>query len=154
MSAMKGGIGSAAVTLRNGLVVAAIVATNGFGDVVDPASGAIVAGARTADGKGFRDARRLLRTGEIRFATPAIVHPAPSCFTGGGSGSAATISGHTAPGAHVFGPYASEEVADADGAYSIVAPTGNPLAQSRRSGLRKGGNRALEVRFRFRFAKG
>ena len=68
--AMKGGIGSAAITLPNGLIVAALVATNGFGDVVDPATGAIVAGARAADGKAFVDARKLLRKGEVRFGSP------------------------------------------------------------------------------------
>ena len=33
---MKGGIGSAAITLPNGLVVAAIVAVNAVGDIIDP----------------------------------------------------------------------------------------------------------------------
>ena len=60
--AMKGGIGSASITLPNGLQVAAIVAVNALGDVVDPHSGAIVAGAR-ADARTFADARRLLRSG-------------------------------------------------------------------------------------------
>ena len=49
--AMKGGLGSAAFTLPNGLVVAALVATNGVGDVIDPETGKVIAGARTADGK-------------------------------------------------------------------------------------------------------
>ena len=69
-SAMKGGIGSASITLPNGLIVAALVATNGFGDVVDPATGQIVAGVRTADGQAFADARALLRSGAIAFTTP------------------------------------------------------------------------------------
>ena len=60
--AMKGGIGSAAVTLPDGLRVAALAAVNALGDVVDPHSGAIVAGAR-ADARTFADARRLLRSG-------------------------------------------------------------------------------------------
>ena len=60
--AMKGGIGSASVTLANGLQVAAIVAVNALGDIVDPHSGAVVAGARGDDGS-FADARRLLRSG-------------------------------------------------------------------------------------------
>jgi L-aminopeptidase/D-esterase-like protein len=64
--AMKGGIGSAAIELPDGLVVAALVAVNAAGDVVDPATGRIVAGARTADGKGFADARALLRSGASR----------------------------------------------------------------------------------------
>jgi L-aminopeptidase/D-esterase-like protein len=60
--AMKGGIGSAAMTLPDGLRVAALVAVNALGDIIDPASGAVVAGARADDGS-LRDARRLLRTG-------------------------------------------------------------------------------------------
>jgi L-aminopeptidase/D-esterase-like protein len=44
--AMKSGLGSAAVSLPNGLVVGALVAVNPFGDVVDPGSGVILAGAR------------------------------------------------------------------------------------------------------------
>jgi L-aminopeptidase/D-esterase-like protein len=60
--AMKGGLGSAAVTLPDGLVVAAIVAVNAVGDIVDPESGRIVAGARNADDT-FADVRALLRSG-------------------------------------------------------------------------------------------
>jgi L-aminopeptidase/D-esterase-like protein len=60
--AMKGGIGTAAVTLPSGLQVAALVAVNALGDVVDPQSGAIVAGTRNSDGS-LADARKLLRTG-------------------------------------------------------------------------------------------
>jgi L-aminopeptidase/D-esterase-like protein len=60
--AMKGGIGSASIVLRNGLRVAAIVAVNPLGDVIDPHSGAVIAGARADDGS-LADARRLLRSG-------------------------------------------------------------------------------------------
>jgi L-aminopeptidase/D-esterase-like protein len=60
--AMKGGVGSAAVQLDSGLIIAALVVVNSVGDVVDPASGQIVAGARADDGT-FADARRLLRAG-------------------------------------------------------------------------------------------
>lgn len=67
---MKGGIGSAAVTLPDGLVVAAIVATNGFGDIINPANGEIVAGALAADGRTFADARKMIRSGALRFAGP------------------------------------------------------------------------------------
>jgi L-aminopeptidase/D-esterase-like protein len=62
-SAMKGGIGTASITLPSGLTVAALVAVNAAGDIVDPATGRIVAGKRTANGQGFADARQLLRTG-------------------------------------------------------------------------------------------
>src|SRR5262245_49931829 len=60
---MKGGLGSAAFQLPNGLVVAAIVATNGAGDVIDPETGKVVAGARAADGKSLIDIRKYLRGG-------------------------------------------------------------------------------------------
>jgi L-aminopeptidase/D-esterase-like protein len=63
--AMKGGLGSAAVSLPNGLVVAAIVATNAVGDIVDPATGRVIAGVRTEDGKALAEARKLLREGTL-----------------------------------------------------------------------------------------
>lgn len=64
--AMKGGIGTASITLSDGLTVAAVVAVNAVGDVIDPATGEVVAGVRTEDGTDFADARRLLREGEVR----------------------------------------------------------------------------------------
>jgi L-aminopeptidase/D-esterase-like protein len=60
---MRGGFGTASIRLSNGLAVAAAVAVNAVGDIVDPTTGALVAGARTADGSAFLDARRLLRGG-------------------------------------------------------------------------------------------
>jgi L-aminopeptidase/D-esterase-like protein len=62
--AMKAGIGSAAVTRADGLVVAALAAVNAYGDVIDPATGVVVAGVRTEDGRGLADLRRLVRGGE------------------------------------------------------------------------------------------
>jgi L-aminopeptidase/D-esterase-like protein len=47
--AMKSGIGTAALEIGGGVIVGAIVAVNCFGDVVDPANGEIVAGARSAE---------------------------------------------------------------------------------------------------------
>jgi L-aminopeptidase/D-esterase-like protein len=61
--AMKGGIGSAAVTV-DGVTVGAIVACNALGDVLDPDTGAVLAGARTADGARLMDTRRALLRGE------------------------------------------------------------------------------------------
>jgi len=52
--AMKGGIGTASVR-AGGITVGAIVAVNAVGDVIDPATGRILAGARTEDGKGLQD---------------------------------------------------------------------------------------------------
>jgi L-aminopeptidase/D-esterase-like protein len=62
---MKAGIGSAAIRMPGGLVVAAIVAVNAVGDIIDPMTGQVVAGARGADGK-LLDARTLLRGGAGR----------------------------------------------------------------------------------------
>ncbi len=59
--AMKGGIGTASITLDDGLTVGAIVAVNAVGDVVDPTTGRVVAGVRTEDGNGLADARTLMR---------------------------------------------------------------------------------------------
>ena len=62
---MKGGVGSYAIALPNGLVVGAIVAVNAVGDIIDPDTGRVVAGARTEDGKGLADVRRMLRSGNV-----------------------------------------------------------------------------------------
>ena len=47
--AMKGGIGTASIKVGR-ITVAALVAVNAIGDVVDPANGRVVAGARRDDG--------------------------------------------------------------------------------------------------------
>jgi L-aminopeptidase/D-esterase-like protein len=62
---MKAGIGSAAIKLPSGLVVAAIVAVNAVGDIIDPATGQVIAGVRGPDGK-LADARKRLRDGTGR----------------------------------------------------------------------------------------
>ena len=64
--AMKGGIGSAAIRMPDGLIVAALVAVNAAGDVIDPATGKVIAGVRTEDGKRLADARALLTSGAIK----------------------------------------------------------------------------------------
>lgn len=62
--AMKGGVGTASITLESGLTVAALVVVNALGDVVDPATNQVVAGVRTEDGTGLADARLLIRGGQ------------------------------------------------------------------------------------------
>jgi L-aminopeptidase/D-esterase-like protein len=59
----KGGIGYA-LARRGRLVVAALAVVNAFGDVVDSATGAIVAGAR-ADGGGFLDTEAAMADGVL-----------------------------------------------------------------------------------------
>ncbi|WP_311220595.1 MULTISPECIES: P1 family peptidase [unclassified Acidovorax] len=62
--AMKGGIGSASITV-DGVTVGALIACNAVGDVVDPDTGLPIAGARTSDGRHLRDARRALLAGDV-----------------------------------------------------------------------------------------
>ncbi len=71
--AMRGGIGSASVRLGD-VIVGALVAVNALGDVRDPETGGLIAGARDApDGRRLIDsARVLLQDGAPeRFAAPA-----------------------------------------------------------------------------------
>jgi len=62
--AMKGGLGSWSMRSPDGLRVGAIVTVNAVGDIVDPATGKIIAGARRSDGLGFVDALSLMRSGQ------------------------------------------------------------------------------------------
>ena len=61
--AMKGGIGTASVTV-DGVTVGALIACNALGDVVDPDTAQVIAGARTDDGLRLRDTRRSLLRGD------------------------------------------------------------------------------------------
>lgn len=45
--AMKSGLGSASMEIGKGVIVGAVAAVNAFGDVIDPRSGEIIAGARS-----------------------------------------------------------------------------------------------------------
>ena len=61
--AMKGGIGTASFTV-DGVTVGAIIACNALGDVLNPFSGELLAGARTVDGQQLRNTRDALLAGE------------------------------------------------------------------------------------------
>lgn len=65
--AMKGGIGSASVTV-DGVTVGALIAVNALGDVMDTESHALLAGARTEDGRALRNTHRALLAGEPPLA--------------------------------------------------------------------------------------
>jgi L-aminopeptidase/D-esterase-like protein len=64
LRAMKGGLGSVCLRVPNVPAVGAIVAVNAIGDVSDPATGKIVAGARTPDGKRFQGAMASVLRGD------------------------------------------------------------------------------------------
>src|SRR6218665_957794 len=61
--AMKGGIGSASITI-DGVTVGALIACNALGDVIDPDTARVIAGARSADGLRLRETRRALLHGD------------------------------------------------------------------------------------------
>jgi L-aminopeptidase/D-esterase-like protein len=68
--AMKGGVGIAADALDSGLIVKALAVVNAFGDVKDPLTGKILAGARKdRDSKEFADTAELMRKGVQRPAS-------------------------------------------------------------------------------------
>jgi L-aminopeptidase/D-esterase-like protein len=80
--AMKAGLGTASIEIANGLIVGALVAVNAFGDVINPDSGKIIAGARafpveagtSAEALEFADTLDVLRIftsqGMPRFGRP------------------------------------------------------------------------------------
>ena len=62
--AMKSGLGTASIRVgKTGVIVGAIVAVNAVGDVVDPKTAKIIAGARKPDGSGFLDSMAQIREG-------------------------------------------------------------------------------------------
>ena len=62
--AMKAGVGTAAIELGGGLIVGALFAVNAFGDVLDPHTGRIIAGARKVE----LPLGRKAAPGEFEFA--------------------------------------------------------------------------------------
>lgn len=69
--AMKSGLGSFTITMPGGVLMAALVAVNAVGDVRDPATGKIVAGARKEPGsREFLDSDRAM----IELAPPGKSH--------------------------------------------------------------------------------
>ena len=63
-SAMKSGLGTASLMLGNGTIVAAMVAVNALGDVIDPRNGSIIAGARVSPAsRAFANSAALMMHG-------------------------------------------------------------------------------------------
>lgn len=89
--AMKGGIGSASVRV-GGITVAALVAVNAVGDVLDPRTAQVVAGARTSDGRALLGTVQAMLGGDVPpplqaggattigvIATDAVLTKAQAC---------------------------------------------------------------------------
>ncbi len=62
--AMAGGLGCASLRVQ-GVTVAALAAVNARGDVIDPRSGRVIAGARSADGRSLLGTADALCRGEL-----------------------------------------------------------------------------------------
>ena len=88
--AVKGGIGSAAMTLPDGNTVAALIAVNAVGDAVDHRTGQVVAGPRRESGPGFLPAVEVLTRGEAQVE--ASVAPPMSNTTIGVVATDATLT--------------------------------------------------------------
>ena len=77
--AMKSGLGSFTVSLPDGVMVSSLVAVNALGDIRDPATGKIIAGARrSTDSREFVDAEDQMKRGvrgarTISHTTLAVV---------------------------------------------------------------------------------
>jgi len=70
--AVKSGIGSASLRLPSGATVAAAVAVNAIGGVVNPQSGEVVAGPRREGESGFHDSMDLLLQEKLTPGSPAL----------------------------------------------------------------------------------
>jgi len=62
--AMKGGLGTASIRLGSGLTVGALLVVNAVGDVFDPETAQLLAGARTPDGQRLLGTMAALLRGE------------------------------------------------------------------------------------------
>jgi L-aminopeptidase/D-esterase-like protein len=69
----KSGLGTASLHLGGGVVVGAVVVVNALGDVVDPRTGAILAGTRSPFGRGFAGSLETMRS-FLGKAARAITH--------------------------------------------------------------------------------
>lgn len=75
--ATKGGVGTASSSV-GGITVGALVAVNALGDIFDPRTGELVAGARTHDGRRLLDAPQAILRGEL----PAPLAPGQATTIG------------------------------------------------------------------------
>ncbi len=103
LCAMKGGVGSAALTV-NGITVAALIVCNALGDVIDPRTGQILAGARMAP-----DSRELLDIRQAQLTGHAIASPTAGSNTT--IGVIATDAVLTKPQAHRLAQVAHDGLA-------------------------------------------
>jgi L-aminopeptidase/D-esterase-like protein len=79
--AMKGGVGTSSIHGPKGLIVGALVVVNAFGDVLDPTSNHILAGARTSKASfQMADSSKWMKRGVARKRFGAITPPDSNAF--------------------------------------------------------------------------
>jgi L-aminopeptidase/D-esterase-like protein len=74
--ATKSGLGTASHEIANGIVVAALVVVNAWGDVIDPKTEEIIAGPRKSNGNDFLSTSELLKSGQFKqvgFSSNTII---------------------------------------------------------------------------------
>jgi L-aminopeptidase/D-esterase-like protein len=121
--------------MSDGLVVATLVAVNAVGDIVDPATGAVVAGVRTADGHGLADARKLLRAGRLARATAGQNTTIGVVATNARlTKTEATKVAQMAHDGYARAIYPSHTMADGDTIFALAAGTGTLAADVSRVG--------------------
>ena len=111
--AMKGGIGSASLCV-NGVTVAALVVCNALGDVIDPLTGQLLAGARI-----YADSRTLLDIRQAQLKGHSIAKPQVGSNTT--IGVVATDAVLTKPQAHRLAQVAH------DGLARSIRPVHTPM---------------------------
>lgn len=112
--AMKGGIGTASIEIGAGVQVAAIVTVNAFGDVVDPETGEIIAGARSLK-------KGPIKIGKGRFANTLLVMK---------SLAGRTLLGAAQRGNTVIGVVATNAKFDKEGATKVARMAMNGIART------------------------
>ena len=96
--AMKGGIGSASARLPDGTWVGALVAVNALGDVVDPESGLILAGARPLPATSAAALERYFGLEQEMARRRGASPPGPAATGGSATGGTPIAGGNTTIG--------------------------------------------------------
>lgn len=69
-NASPGGVATASKKLASGATVGVLVVVNAFGDIIDPTSGKILAGAKLPKGRGFLGTQKIIEDGLPKNLTP------------------------------------------------------------------------------------
>jgi len=114
-NAMKAGMGSASLEIGAGIVVGALVVVNALGDVIDPANGQIIAGARLDD--------TLQSSPNPRFAFADTLRVMQSMVAG-------SSLGYSTPGNTVIGVVATNAAMNKEQACKMAQMAQDGLART------------------------